>query len=106
LECLDPEKGLSESGTAINRSGESGTEKDQEHLEPKITSNVWNYKLPDLENLELIRKIPKIWNWNKADQESLEPKESRPGESGTKERRPGESGTKERRPGESGTERE
>jgi hypothetical protein len=51
----------SESGTTINKSGASGTQKDQESLKSKKTRRVWNQK----------------------DQESLEPEEGRTGESKT-----------------------
>jgi hypothetical protein len=60
LECLDP-KSQRESGTKLNRPGESGAVKDQESLEPKKTRRVWKEK----------------------DQESLEREESKPGEFGT-----------------------
>jgi hypothetical protein len=48
LVCLDPEKKLRqiECGSTINRPGASGTEKDQESLEPKKTrtGRVWDRK--------------------------------------------------------------
>jgi hypothetical protein len=71
----------------------------QESLKSKKTKRVWNRKRPGESG------IKKTWRvWDQKDQESLEPEEGRPGESGTEEERPGESSTeRESRPGESGT---
>jgi hypothetical protein len=90
LECLDPES-QSESGTTINRPGESRTEKDQESLESKKTRSVWyqKKKTNKLGESGTGRKktggenIRRVWTRKRQHQESLEPEERTPGKFGT-----------------------
>jgi hypothetical protein len=54
----------------------SGTEKDQESLEPKKTRRVWNRKSEDQESLKP-KKTRRVWNQKSENQESLKPKKTR-----------------------------
>jgi hypothetical protein len=56
LECLDPNSDK-QSGTKLYRPGESGAVKDQESLEPKKTSRVWNKKRPGESGRKKTRRV-------------------------------------------------
>jgi hypothetical protein len=60
----------SESGTTINKSGASGTQKDQESLKSKKTRRVWNRKRPEESGTKKTMRV-----WDQKDLESLEPEE-------------------------------